>query len=106
VSREELSESQDESRSEPARPRGFPKIAWTVVVLLVLASIFLQGQKGKEQLREYQGTLQHTILDVQGQYLVAAAQVPGMQKGQLYDSAKSLNAGPPSMRLRFVVLAG
>ena len=106
MSQEEHQESQCEVQAERASNRGFPKIAWTVVAILVFVSIFLQSRKGQEPGGKFQNTVQQNLFDVQGQYLVAAAQFPGVQKKQLYDSARSLNTGPLSMRLRFVVLAG
>lgn len=105
-----LQEDHQESLHEPqaGQPscRGFPKSAWTIVVILVLVSVVLQAYRGGEEVRESQNAVQRNVLELQGQYLVAASQVPGIRKHQLYESAKSLNAGPPFMRLRFVVLAG
>jgi len=106
VSQEEQQELLDEPQAGRASRGGHPKIAWAVVVTLVLFSIFLQGQRGDEGIRESQDAVQQSVLDLQGQYLVAASRMPGVQKNQLYDSAKTLSTGPLFTRLRFVVLAG
>ena len=106
MSQEELREPVDEPQAGRASCKGLPKTAWTVVVILVLASIFLQGRRNQEEGGESQNAVQQSVLDVQGQYLVAASQVPGVQKSQLYESAKTLGTGPLFMRLRYVVLAG
>jgi len=106
VLQEDQQEFLDEPQAEQASRKGFAKTAWTVVAILVLASIFLQGRRNQEEGGESQNAVQQSVLDVQGQYLVAASQVPGVQKDQLYESAKTLGTGPLSTRFRFVVLAG
>lgn len=106
MSQEEHQGFLDEPQAERAPCRGFPKTAWTVVVILVLVSVFLQGHRRDEGVRESQDAVQQAVLDLQGQYLVAASQVPGIEKNQLYESAKTLGTGPLFMRLRYVVLAG
>ena len=106
VSQGEYHEFLDEPLADRSPRRGFAKTAWAVVVLLVSVSVFLQGHRGDEGVRESQNAVQQSVLDLQGQYLVAASQMPGIQKKQLYESAKTLSTGPLFMRLRFVVLAG
>lgn len=106
MSQEEHRGSVDEPQAGRASCKGFPKTAWTVVAILVLVSVFLQGRRGEQEGHEPQNAVQQSVLDLQGQYLVAASQAPGIQKSQLYESAKALDTGPLFMRLRFVVLAG
>jgi len=106
VSQEEHSEFPDGPQIGQPSPRGFPKIAWCVIAGLVIFSMLVQGRRGQEVGRESLSALQRRVVELQGQYLVAASQVLGAQNEQFYESAKSLNAGPPFIRLRFIALAG
>jgi len=106
VSQEDYGGLLDEPQAGQASIKGYPKTAWTVVTVLVLASVFLQGHRAEKEDGASQNAVQQSILDLQGQYLVAASQMPGIQKDQLYESAEALSTGPLFMRLRFIVLAG
>ncbi len=106
MSQEEEQESQDELQADRKSARGFLKTAWIAIAILVFASMFLQGRRDKDVRHESVNAVQQKVLDIQGQYLVAASQLPGPQKGQLYESADTLRTGPLSMRLRHIVLAG
>lgn len=106
MSQEEHSESLDVAQAERPSARGFPKTAWCVIASLVLFSILVQKFRGHEVGRESIDAVQQSVLEIQGQYLLAASQVLGTQDEEFYDSAKALNTGPLYMRLRFVALAG
>ncbi len=87
-------------------PPGRPLIAWLVIVSLVALTITAQRGPGKAIDPAAVDDLQRSILEIQGKYLVAAAQTPAMQKSELYQSVQSLDTGPLVQRLAFVVLAG
>lgn len=89
-------------------PRGYSKLAWMAIVVLVALTIWGQRLPQREITQQAVNQLQRNILEIQGQYLVAASQMPGGQdqKRQLYESARALNSGPWIQRLAFVVLAG
>lgn len=87
-------------------PAGHPLLAWLVILALVALTII--AQRGPEKAIDPAAVdeLQRSILEIQGKYLVAAAQTPAMQKSQLYQSVQSLDSGPLAQRLTFIVLAG
>ena len=95
----------DECEMPRDADRGFLKTAWIVIVILVVVSVLLQGRENATR-EESVDALQRKVLDVQGQYLVAASQLPGPQASQLYENAAAFRNGPLFMRLRHVVLAG
>jgi membrane protease YdiL (CAAX protease family) len=87
-------------------PDGHPLVAWLVILTLVALTIVVQRGPEKAIDPAAADELQRSILEIQGKYLVAAAQTPAMQKTQLYQSVQSLDSGPVVQRLAFVVLAG
>ena len=81
--------------SAPVR-RGHPLIAWgaiavAVVTLAVLRWLFPSSAEAK----------QSDALELQGRFLVGAANLPGPKPSDLYDQAKELDIGSPGQRLRF-----
>jgi membrane protease YdiL (CAAX protease family) len=104
--------SRDESRTmpEPVRstaprgPRGWSLPAWIVILLGVALAIAL-AQLGKQELSG--GTddpIGNTLMEIQGRYLVGAAESFG-SGGELYLQSSQFNTGTVGQRQRFVVLA-
>ena len=85
---------------------GHPRIAWLLIGTLVVLSITAQRSPEKATNPVALSELQRRILEVQGKYLVAAAQTSTVQKSQMYQSARSLNSGSLLQRMAFVALAG
>jgi len=89
------------------RSKGYAGIAWAVATVLVLVSILVQDEPAENNTgSNSQDRVQQSALELQGKYLVAASQIPGMQNERLFENSKSLDTGPQSARLRFCVLAG
>lgn len=111
VSLEPVPENLEAAPANPAQPasarrRGWTKTAWVVIAAVVLVIIFLQRGGEPAAQTESLETVEQRVFELQGQYLVVAAQVPGVHQQQLYDSANALNSGPLWNRFRFVALAG
>lgn len=85
---------------------GHPILAWILILALVGLAIFSQSRPSKGVTENTLGELQRNVLRIQGQYLVAAAELSGMSRQQLYEGAQPLNTGTLDQRLAFVVLAG
>jgi membrane protease YdiL (CAAX protease family) len=98
----------------PPRRRGHPVIAWLVIVAVTTATVWLQQQRDKPKAGgEDSGAV---VMELQAKCLIGARQLMDVypqgavqnQKTQakLEQDAETLNQGPPSRRLRFVVLVG
>ena len=107
MSQEVLRESPDGSREGHVVIRGYPKTAWAVVAILVLASIVWQNIRFQKATEKPASVVRQDLLDIQGRYLVAASKVPGVSGSELYASIeRGLRSQPLPTRLRLAVLAG
>jgi membrane protease YdiL (CAAX protease family) len=77
-----------------------------VIGLLVLLAAFLQIHATPSVSRGRPSGVRRRLVELQGQYLVAAAQIPGVRGQQLYENLGSADTGPLWARLSHVVLAG
>ena len=90
---------------EPA-PSGHPIIAWTIILALVLFIVFAPRRKPDAPDRVAGGRIGRTVMELQCQYLVGAAEMPGADGAQFFQQSQNLNTGPIDNRLCFVILAG
>ncbi len=90
--------------------KGRPIFAWAVIVVLVLAIVLLPKIVPLRSSLDTGVQTDLLIMKSQSRYLVGTANLIkallGKPDPQLYEQAKTLNAGSVEQRLRFVVLAG
>jgi membrane protease YdiL (CAAX protease family) len=88
----------------PAPPQGQTMAAWIVITLAVAAAIAL-AQFGREELSGGpEDPVGNVLMEIQGRYMVGAAELLG-QGQALFDQAKTqLNIGTVGQRQRFVIL--
>jgi hypothetical protein len=101
-------EGLDANVSEPVgpAPRGWPLLAWLVIVLAV--AYILYREQPTQPTNEDQPAAKPTesfVLQFQARYIVGVGDMLGEQE-KLYEQMASLDTGPAGQRLRFVTLAG
>lgn len=85
----------------PRPRRGYPLVAWLVILAVVGVIVWRNGRPAVETAAEWLVPMQ-----MQGRYLVGAAD-SGLPKADLYKQAKeTFRTDTPAKRLRFAVLAG
>jgi membrane protease YdiL (CAAX protease family) len=94
----------------PPPPRGWPLLAWLVILLAVGYVVYREqhrpGPAGEEQ-PAAGNNASSFVFDFQARYLVGAGQLLGAQEKQhLLEQMGSLNAGSFGQRLRYVILSG
>jgi membrane protease YdiL (CAAX protease family) len=92
----------------PARPRqrGWPLVAWGVIILITGSAVAWQLiRKESAAGAAQEDRLGLVLMQMQSRYFVGAASALG-QNANLYDQAKGLNTGPVAQRLRFLAVAG
>jgi membrane protease YdiL (CAAX protease family) len=88
------------------RKRGWPLLAWSVIVFFVLASTLLRSSRGAGEAPDLEDTIGQRLFEIQAKYLVGLADWLAGLDGKLYDQVQPFKSGPLSQRLRFVILAG
>lgn len=90
------------------RPLGRPILAWSGILLLVLALLFprMLGSTPAEPRRAADDFLPTLLMRLQSQYIVGAAAVLPQSEPKLFAEARVLNTGSVGQRLRFVVVTG
>ena len=87
-------------------PSGHPIMAWTMILALVLLIVFVPGGEPEAPDPVAGDRIGRKVMEIQGKYLVGAAEMPGVGGAQLFQQAQTLNTGRIDNRLRFVILAG
>ncbi|MBX7165586.1 MAG: CPBP family intramembrane metalloprotease [Pirellulales bacterium] len=94
----------------PAGPRGWTLLAWLVIAAVTALEIgWSQRSRDEPEVPVVRAGLQHLqsrIGDVLAQYLVAAAQMPGVNREDFYRQLQSAQLPGPLGALRRAVLAG
>jgi membrane protease YdiL (CAAX protease family) len=91
----------------PVRKKGWPWLAWPVILLGVAAAVLNARLRHEQPAAE--DAMEDVIGRMQARYAVGAARSSlgvGQGGAVLLEQLKGLNAGTVSQRLRFVVLAG
>ena len=86
-------------------PRGHAWIAWLVIALIVTVILLVSRQGDSEPAEEVDRT-QLLLLELQGKYIVGAAQTPMIRPDELESSIGPLNSGPLENRLCYAILIG
>jgi membrane protease YdiL (CAAX protease family) len=84
---------------------GHPLLAW-IVILVVVSLVVFAGMRRRDSGEGGHQQSGLTLVHLQGKLLVGAASFPGSDKQDLLEQLSTINAGPYSHRLRYVVLAG
>jgi membrane protease YdiL (CAAX protease family) len=90
-------------------PRGWPLLAWLVIVLAVAYILYREQRPAPAEQKQPAADkgASSFVLEFQARYLVGAGELLGAkEKEHLYEQMASLNTGSFGQRLRFVILAG
>jgi membrane protease YdiL (CAAX protease family) len=88
------------------RQRGWPLLAWVVIILLTSFAVFWQLRRREAEAGPTQEDAAGQVMfQMQARYLVGAETILG-HSANLYEQARTFNTGPVGQRLRFITLAG
>src|SRR5262245_13820052 len=90
---------------EVAPRRGKAWLAWTVILALVALIIGLSSLRPSAKHAEGEDNVGLVILEVQGRQMVGTTEFTG-RDARLAEQARTLDTGPVSHRLRYIVLVG
>ena len=91
---------------ERCRLRTYPLSAWIIIVLAATGIVVRQAARAERAPRRGARRLEHAVAELQGKYLLAAAELASADRQELLDQADALAGASPLARLRFVVLVG
>ena len=108
----EIADFLDADPVEVERPvtRGLTGAAWLLILIVAGFVVFTQHLSepppaAEGQVENTQQSMHLYLMELQGKYLVSAAQMDPRAKKDLFQAAKPMNSGPVLNRLRFTILA-
>lgn len=95
-----------EMQAPPPPRRGFPRLAWCIILALVLFEVilpYIRRTRSRESMVERES---RAISDLQLRYIVGVADLLNQRESTYPELGKQFNTGPVGHRLRFIVAAG
>lgn len=86
--------------------RAHPRWAWMIIVLACAGIAARQASRAERGPRRGARRLQRAVAELQGKYLLGAAELPTADRQQLLEQIDGLETGSPRARLRSIALVG